>query len=179
MKQRLFIAAVIPDDIKEFILTNLNLPSFYRKTKKENIHITLFFLGDTEVEKITAIIKSVDEILNLQESFDLEINSYGQFPDRGTAKIVYATGDKGLDKLKELAEEIRTGMKIHGFSDNKEFKYHLTAARLNESGVLNRKLILPVLGSKKEFSLNEICLFKSTLLKSGPVYEILKKWNLK
>lgn len=59
------------DDHKE---TNLNW------TPKDNFHVTLLFLGDTDDEKIPSLIANMQPIAEKHASFKLKIRGIGGFP---------------------------------------------------------------------------------------------------
>ncbi len=177
MKHRLFIAVKIPDEIQNKIIKSISIPKNFKIIKPENLHVTILFLGDTDEETIPQINKTLQEISNKFESFNLEISGFGQFPSNGYPRIIYITGDKGKQELSLLAEEIRNKMKPLGYIDDKNFEYHVTVARMKFKSP--EKAILPPLDTKYNFKTDKIILFKSELKPEGPIYIPLWIGNLK
>ena len=169
MKVRLFIAIPIPDDIREEIINNTKLDGNFRITKKENLHITVLFLGDTDESRIPEITEQIKDAIKNFKSFEAEISSFGQFPPKGYPKIIYVSGDRGSEKLAELADNIRNNLKKLGFYDDKPFKYHVTVARPRERSFTG-SITLPELKNKLCYKVEKVVLYKSDLRPGGPVY---------
>ncbi|MBN2545133.1 MAG: RNA 2',3'-cyclic phosphodiesterase [Spirochaetes bacterium] len=177
MKQRLFIAIPIPSNVKSELIGKIKLPTGFKITRPENIHITLLFLGDTSDEVIPQIINIMEKSLSDKKIFELSIESLGQFPERGYPNIIFATGKKGLGDLMKLADDLRIQLGKKGFKDNKPFKYHITVAR--KKFMESHDFIMPEIKLDHTFKVNEVILYKSDLQPSGPVYTDLKVINLK
>ncbi len=141
MKQRLFIAVPIPENIKNELINNTKLPDNFRLTHSQNLHNTILFLGETDEVNIHEIIKKLEESIKSHHSFDLEISKYDQFPPSGYPKIIFLTGENGKNKLFNLANDIRDKLKKIGFKDDKSFKYHITIAR--QKFKTDEKITLP------------------------------------
>ena len=171
MKQRLFIAIPIPEQIKNKIINITKLPRNFRLTKSDNIHITILFLGDTDENSITDITDKLNESLRYCNSFELEISKYDQFPSGGYPRIIFLTGNNGKNKLLYLANDIRTKLKKIGFSDKKSFKYHITIARQKFKD--DEPIRLPEINDPINFYVNKVILYKSDLKPGGPVYTSL------
>lgn len=168
MKIRSFIAIPLDDGIKEKILKNLDINNDYKITKKENLHITMLFLGDIEEKDISLIEKELEAITNKTKKFNLEISRFGQFPPTGIPRIIYVTGENGKEKLYKMGEEIKVSMQKIGFKDNKGFKYHVTVARAKKWA--NMKIELPEIKDKLEALVDKIELYRSDLTANGPIY---------
>ncbi len=177
MKQRLFIAVSVPENIKKDLLAKISLPPGFKITRPENLHITVLFLGDTPEEEMPEIIRLLEKSLSDQKCFDLAIDSFGQFPERGFPAIIFVTGKNGKAELINLAGKIREPLEKIGFKDNKPFKYHITVARnkFREKAEFKPAQI-PV---NYTFKVAEVILYKSDLQPAGPVYSALKVIKLK
>jgi RNA 2',3'-cyclic 3'-phosphodiesterase len=177
---RLFLAIPIPEEVKFEFLNEIKLPDCYRKTAVQNIHITLFFFGETQDNKIEGMIRDLDDLFTGYKSFDIEINSSGKFPENGFPRIIFLTGEKGRKDLEILSGKIRNIAKKSGFHDSKGFKYHITVARLNEKAAIKSgpSFRMPVLSKAMTFDAGKIILYKSVLTGSGPVYSSIKEWIL-
>ncbi|HUS49948.1 MAG TPA: 2'-5' RNA ligase family protein, partial [Candidatus Paceibacterota bacterium] len=75
-RQRVFIAINLPEDIKKKLTDYQEkwpeLP--IRWTKKDNIHITLFFLGYLNNEEIVEVCKMTKEVASRRSSFFVNLN---------------------------------------------------------------------------------------------------------
>jgi len=171
MNFRLFIAIPLPENIKEEILNNTNLSNNYRITNKDNLHITLFFLGDKEENIIPKIKKIIDNIAKNQKAFPIELSNFGKFPLKGYPKIIYLTGDEGKNEIIDIADQLRKELKKHNITDDKDFNFHITVGRLKYK--TNDFIKLPVLNNKIKFTVDRIILYKSDLKPQGAVYTIL------
>ena len=176
MSKRLFIAVPIPEDVKERLMNDINLPDNFKKTAKENLHITLLFLGDTNKSLVPQLSSILSNILSSLNAFQLSICRTGQFPPKGEPNIIYVTGDEGQRSLVELAELVRNRLELLDFSDNKKFKYHITVGRLKFSG--NDQVILPQLTQEYHFKVDRVILYESILKPDGPEYIELWKGYL-
>jgi 2'-5' RNA ligase len=168
MADRLFIAIPLPENIKENIIKTIDFPDNFKITKKDNLHITVLFLGDTEASKHGIIINTLNNVLKNHAPFYLEISKFGQFPQRGYPRIIYLTGIIGLDKLKKLADDIREKFREIGFTDDKHFEYHVTVAR--QKYYKNNEIKLPEIIVSHNFKVESVVLYKSELKPEGPIY---------
>lgn len=176
---RTFIALEIPDNVKEKIFLSLNEErKKWRGVKwveKENLHITLKFLGEVKEEKIPLISKVLDEVSERFKSFRLSLNVLGAFPTLKNPRIFWI-GISPEEKVKEIFEFIEKKLKKLGFEKEKrEFHPHITVARVKKRGNFN-------IGEKKlgdGFEIKEVILFKSELRPEGPLYTPLKRVRLK
>ncbi|GIW22207.1 MAG: RNA 2',3'-cyclic phosphodiesterase [Candidatus Sericytochromatia bacterium] len=129
--------------------------------KKDNIHLTLFFFGNIEEEKIKLIIEIIKKI----KFQDIEL--YG-------TKIIYLPNPKKVSVialkfetnnfLDEIINEYDKEIYNLGFKRDKKFLPHITIARV--------KNIIPLFNYKDKIKIciNNIKLFKSELTQQGAVY---------
>ena len=82
MRHRTFIAINLPEEIKEKLAEyQLKWPELpCRWTKKENLHITLIFLGYLSDEELLNLSKITKEVAKRHPVFSLNLNKiyYGQ-----------------------------------------------------------------------------------------------------
>jgi 2'-5' RNA ligase len=151
-----------------------------KKPSKNHIHLTLKFLGDTEINLISEIKSALEQIKFT--SFNLLFNSTGAFPTKKRPRILWIGISQGQDKLKLLSNQINEVLNELGIEkDHREFKAHLTLARVK------RPISQPlrILNGFYQFSYGEelipnftspvtkFILKKSTLTPNGPIYEDL------
>lgn len=182
MKKRLFIAINIPESIKEKIhdlfLSKISDENF-KTVKKENLHITLLFLGYVQEEKIQGIEKSLKEISESRKSFELALSGLGQFNNR-----VVWIGCRGeySAEAEKLAKAIHAKLNFH----DEKFHSHLTIARKRKKDCTESKksvadLLHKLSSSSKEFNenfkVNSFELMESFLSGKGS-YKVIKSFKL-
>jgi len=177
---RTFISINIPEEIKkEIIEIQKKLPEFKgKKTAKENLHLTLKFLGETEEGKIKSVREKLEKI-NFQE-FNIQINSIGIFDNRNSRryprKIILWLHLKNCENLQRKIDESLKEL----FTPEKRFMSHLTIARINS--LEDKKDFLKKLKSieipKIKFSADRFFIMKSELERTGPKYSVIEEFLL-
>ena len=179
---RCFIAIDLPDGVKK----EMNRVSDKIKSSKavkgsfvdkKNLHLTLKFLGELSEEKIEQVKKCLSDII--LGRFDCHTGQTGVFPAPEYVKTVWIelNGD-GVMYLKGLVDNKlnEVGIKV----DDKEFKSHITLARIR--GVREKEQfmnLLSELGMKKMvFPVDKFYLMKSELTREGPIYKVLEEFKL-
>ncbi len=187
---RLFIAIELPEMVREPLADSLKDSVIIKKkkarlTSKENLHITLKFLGDVQQDKRGDLQAAIANSVGGIGPFELKIHSGGVFPAIKKPRILWA----GFDISKELSvlvNNLENEFEKIGFSkDLKPFQPHITLARIPE----DISTIIPV--EKDEiiqnlekidlppFTVNKISLMKSILLPGKPEYQVISTQNLK
>lgn len=175
MSSRLFIAIPLAEEVKDFIRENIALPDNYKITKSENLHITLQFLGDVEDEGVGEIKEALTGAIRDVNSFSLSIDRLGCFKRDEIPSLIYYTGSKGAKELKNMATRLRESLAPLGFKEKKQFKYHITIARLKYGRGHYR---VPRLSTKIDFKVDRVNLYSSTLTPEGPIYRIISEEKL-
>jgi len=172
---RTFIAIELPPPTKEKIA---QVQQVFKEcdlaikwVKPENIHLTLKFLGNIKEDQLPEIKNVITEVAKKNKSLKAQFTDFGFFPNERKPRVFFiATSYQDL--LKSIAQELEERLKDIGFKAEHRFKSHLTLARiksLENIDCLKRKCKEVEL--TEEFAINEIILFKSTLTRSGPIYE--------
>ncbi|MCK4730396.1 MAG: RNA 2',3'-cyclic phosphodiesterase [Candidatus Aenigmarchaeota archaeon] len=174
---RAFIAINLPDRIKDKILemTKEFQEKGIRKVGKQNLHLTLKFLGDVnekKVEEIMQILKTVDCV-----KFEVSLKNMGFFPNESFIKVVWLGIENGRNELIELQKQIDQKLEKYGFKPEKNYEPHFTIARVKS--IKDKKEFLDKMKEIKfedNFSVSNFELMESKLSPSGPVYrELLTK----
>ncbi|MEM2175107.1 MAG: RNA 2',3'-cyclic phosphodiesterase [Candidatus Micrarchaeia archaeon] len=169
---RCFIAIDIPEDLKEKINEfQSDLEKMFKNkikfVEKENLHITLKFLGEInekELEKLKRILESIKF-----SPFKVRLKEIGFFPDEKFIRVIWIGGFSD-GKLEEISKIINEKLKKENFYFDERFSPHLTIGRVKEKidiTKINREIDFG------EFTVKEIKLKKSTLTQEGPIYEDL------
>jgi 2'-5' RNA ligase len=183
MTDRLFVALHIPENIVEKIISirdeiypNDNTIKWEPKFK---LHITLKFLGDTQNDLIPEICKQLENTVKEFSKLHLCFELFGIFKRKGVPKIVYA-GLNNNKTLQEIVDKINIDLNLLGFEkEDRKFNPHLTLLRIKGRENLENIFSFDNYKIEKiEFVRSKISLFKSTLLKSGSVYNTIKSFEL-
>jgi RNA 2',3'-cyclic 3'-phosphodiesterase len=180
---RAFIAVACPEDAKaELSRAAERMKSLgdMKIVEKENIHLTLRFLGEFEESKVTDVICALDSVRK-QGGFDVCIKGLGSFPGPGSPRVLWAGAQKGDKELRELHEEIEKAITPLGFPADERFASHYTIARVKY--LKDKAGLKELLAEYKEhvfgcFRAESFYLMKSELRRSGPVYSVVKEFPL-
>ena len=131
MKKRLFIAIPLPEDIRQvFAAYREDYPNLKaRWTAEENLHITLYFCGDTDEKKIPALIESLGKI-NFHP-FEMDFQKILFAPPGRPPRMVWAQFE-GSKEFADLTREIYEAAKNFASAPEKPHENstpHVTLAR--------------------------------------------------
>lgn len=179
---RTFIAIELPEHVRAEVfhkLEKIQEGGLVRGSfvEKENLHLTLKFLGEMGEEKIKEVIKKLGEIK--MAKFSCETGKIGFFPSEDYARVIWI--DMISEEIKKLQQEIENKLAEIGIKkDDREFTSHVTIARVKE--VKNKDVFhekIKKLSIKKEkFIVDKLLLIKSELTRNGPVYKKIKEFGL-
>lgn len=173
--KRVFVAINLPDEIKDKLVKwqevhkNFNV----RWTKKNSLHITLYFIGWVEEEKIKNISLQLKAIADNYRSFDIYLTEITVGPDKKGPRIIWANGFLA-DELKNLQISIASAVKdFANKTENRPFRPHLTLAR-NKGRIKFFKEDIDL-----KFRVESFELMESRLLKDGAEYRVIESFKLK
>ncbi len=182
MNNRLFVALELSREAKEFIYNLLHGIDPQGKIRWESLgklHITLKFLGQTNLDKTEEIKSLLEKFVVGKEPLSLELNRFGFFKRNKIPKVLWA-GFSENETLKKYFSELENGFSEIGFEpENREFHPHVTLKRLkgNEDKIIVEKF-LTLRFEPFAFTADTITLFKSELKPSGSIYKALNKYKL-
>lgn len=180
---KLFIALPVEqkviDNVFNTILKEKN-SGLIRWEKKENIHITLKFIGDTNEIITDEIIKVLDKIAISYSSFNLTTEKFGAFYRNKKPAILWL-GFYENNTLNKLQNDIENNLELIGIKkEERKFHSHVTLLRVkNERDEEVTKNILTKKIEEIEYKINEFYLIKSILTPQGSIYKKLKTFKLK
>ena len=144
-------------------------------TKKENLHLTLKFLGsltNKEVEKIKGKLRKVNF-----NKFFCKVGKAGFFYKGNKIRIIWV--DLLSNELNKLQKKIENS--ILNLGDHKNFNSHITIFRVKS--VSNKRRLVEEVSEidfkNLNFKVREFVLMKSELKKQGIRYRILDRFKLK
>jgi 2'-5' RNA ligase len=173
---RLFIAVELSSEARdsiEKIKVDFNLLRGIRFVEKNNIHITLKFLGEVEEEMIPEMISALQKVKF--KPFKLSLSEIGVFPNENNMRVLWVDA-KPAEPLAELKKRI--DLALPGARDSHPFKNHITIARITtgnteEIKAINNQIIKSKI-EPQEFTIKKFVLYSSTLSSEGPIYEMIK-----
>jgi 2'-5' RNA ligase len=169
---RLFVAIDLPEMVKDQLDTlQARIPTA-RWVRRQQIHLTLFFLGETErIQEIKDALASVKA-----PPFALTLAGVGRFPKRHRQPPrVLWVGIDDEPALAHLHQKVTAVLAERGFkSENRPFSPHLTLARLKTREPLPE--VDTFLNHHSAFRvaaipIHEFVLFSSVLAPQGARYE--------
>ena len=171
---RAFVAVSLPDEVSGRLEEYINTlrPLFrVRWVRREQMHITLKFLGELEPEVIDDVKEALTPLKHF-EPFRIELDTLGAFPNFRNANVLWLSGSKGAKELGLLSRKVNNVL-LDGAGlepDAKKFRAHLTIARLKgetvSEKIINGLGTLPLLN----WVCSELVLMRSVLTPQGPIY---------
>ncbi len=135
MKKKIFIAINLPEKIKKDLVSYQEKIDGYfddfspiKWTRKDNLHITMFFVGFVEYDELVEIFNRIEKSVEDLEPFKVELDSITYGPLGKTPKMIWVNGKKipsiveANRKLEEVLFEIRP--------TEHEFTPHITLGRI-------------------------------------------------
>ncbi len=184
--KRLFIALALPDETKlafEPILKEFT--KIYPAIKwcyNTNLHLTLHFLGDIEIEKIEQINLAMQFFSGKFGPFKFQFGNLGAFPNLRQPRIFFLDclqiGSKSVGKFQQvLGDKLE---KINLNIDRRSWRPHLTLGRSKSEVPVDISRLKTIISQAPiaEFTIEEYVLFGSKLTSNGPVYNVISKYNL-
>jgi 2'-5' RNA ligase len=150
-------------------------------TNIDNIHITLAFLGDTQECTIDEIFPVLSKKCSGYGSFQLILSGCGVFRSFSDPRIIW-TGIQPSDELTGLYSSIISGLKELNIKlEDRPYNPHLTVGRIkhiNDIRILESLIVKYKNTELQKVNADEVILYESILLPTGPLYKPLAKFSL-
>jgi 2'-5' RNA ligase len=168
---RAFIAVEVSDELREMLAElqkQLSLDGV-KLVEKENLHLTLHFLGEIDEGMKEKVIKAMDK-LNCKK-FEMSCEGVGAFPSKNYIRVIWVGVE--APELKQIYEQLGTEFARLGFKQE-QFSPHITLARVKF--LKDKEKLAEFLEENEQVEVGEckvegVFLKKSTLTPKGPVYE--------
>ncbi len=175
---RLFVAAILPESLKDILheqLKNFEHPDI-RFLPQQNLHLTLFFIGNVPVSSIESIKTTIRNIAQEHKPFTLQFAQTEPGPHTRKPRLIWARFDPhpAFEQLnKELTEQLST----HSSSSKKPLP-HITLARFRKDKPAPKNLTAIISKDPVELAVNAISLWQSELSSPHPIYKVLHSYPL-
>lgn len=176
---RLFLALDAPEPVGRVLATLATPLPGVAWTPPERLHLTLRFLGDTPVERISALRERLRALR--VAGFLLPVEGLGVFPSHGHPRVLWCGVGRGHPHLHQLRQRVDDSILALGLeADLKSFQPHFTLARV---GPANPAAIAQWLHQHREFAappfrVERLCLYASELQPTGAVHRLLEDFPL-
>ncbi len=166
---RLFVALPLPDAVAQSLFLVQSGLHNARWRKRENLHITLRFIGEVE----NHIAAEIDDMLSAIKApgFDVQLHGMGSFGGRNPHSVWAGVApDQGLNHLQRKIEAAlqRIGLP----PEQRKFKPHVTLGKLRATprqDIINY-LADHALFSTASFTVKDFTLYSSHLSPNGSLY---------
>ncbi len=175
---RLFIAVPLPDTVTDQFADLQQPIDWLRWQDRNQLHITLKFLGETDPERVPEINQNLSQIQ--LPAFSMTIKGFGYFPKDKQPRVLWSGIDnnQSLQKLQQSVEQTCTDI---GFdAEGRPFKPHITIARIDGG---SKRDVMSFINQHKKFSIpdvpvDEFVLYESKLSSEGATHIRKKSFNL-
>jgi RNA 2',3'-cyclic 3'-phosphodiesterase len=184
---RVFCAIEIPTEVRNSVLEHANrlreaAPEVQASwSKLENIHLTMKFFGNVELDKISKISKAADKVARSFSPIRIRVHGTGAFPKHGPARVLWIGLNDPASKLIDLQKEFDDECVAAGFvAEERAFHPHLTVARLRSPQGARR--LREIHGETKfeaaDFTVTGLTVFRSELSSKGSRYTAISEHPL-
>lgn len=149
-------------------------PVDLRWVAPENLHITLWFIGNVDHARASAIRSALDRPF-ATAAFDLPVGGCGVFPRSGPPRVIWI-GTQAAAEMSRLYGEVRDRLLPLGFEEERRpYSAHVTIARVREAraGRELRELLGRTPAVCGVSRVTAVTLFLSRLSPKGAAYEPL------
>jgi len=158
------------------ILSSLqSLGGDLKPVERENIHLTLKFLGNVSAPRLGEVKSSLQQVIF--SAFTAEIKGAGAFPNLNHMNVVWVGVNEGWSQVEQIYEQVEKLLSGLGFRrEHRPFSPHITIARVRSGR--KRDAVASFLQRLTEESfgtitVDKIRLKQSILSSSGPKYSTL------
>lgn len=183
---RLFIGIKLPENsIAELYSLQDLLRKKVRKGRfpsKNNLHLTLQFLGETSESKVEDIIRLLQAVAKVNSPFKLSFNAHlGSFGHKNLVRVVWVGVEGDVATLLQLQTNIVENMQELGVpAESRGYHPHITLAR--DVDFIDKDFLLDQgrgefdIGSC--FNIDHFCLLSSNVEQGRRIYNIVETFKL-
>lgn len=175
---RLFTAIEVPDDLKKKIIALPNLKlDFKSRSRPDDLHITLKFLGDVDASLLT-VIEDTLENMKKPKAFGMAVSGLGVFGKKDKA-VLYADVESKR-QISLLAENVAQKLVMAGLTlEQKPYMPHVTIARLKDDRNFEAYKKQHERSIHAQWTVSAFHLMRSAVKEDGEkCYSIVQTYNL-
>ena len=176
---KLFLAVDLPEEVKQKLEHQVQEfkreHAYYSWVPTKNYHITVYFLGEFDKQKVEQVQQRISDMLYDKEAFYMYSLEPGVFIDK---RITVYLGFQRQKQLEEIEEAISGDL---GAKHNYKYTPHLTLARWkipSKQQYFHLKNKLDELELDIEFPVTHLTLYQSVQTSDTPTYIEVAKFPL-
>ena len=175
---RLFVASTLTDDIKALLQIQAQLyrnPAV-RIIPEQNLHLTLFFIGNTPASNLETIKESVQQTAKDHSAFNLNYLCTEPGPNPSAPRLIWARFVQHPE-FEKLSRHLATVLSQVQNARQKPIP-HITLARYKKDTPLPHQIRVQHADPGLSINVNSISLWQSELASPHPVYRVLETYAL-
>lgn len=155
-----------------------------RWVPEQNLHLTLWFLGEVSDARSAAVLDALQAPVAIQP-FDLHLAGAGAFPPSGDPRVLWMGVARGTEQLSRAHDEIGARLVPWGFAaEGRPYSAHLTLARVKEpphgaARTAIRDILRDEAADSGVCRVTALTVFRSRPAPAGAVYERVLRVPLK
>ena len=149
--------------------------------RKDQMHLTLAFLGDTEENIIPDLVTGIETVMNAHHSFKLTLSGLGVFRNIHDPRVIWigCQSEKEFQEIKSETDKMLTTLEFE--VEDRPFAPHLTLGRIKFMRHLNH--LGQLIGVYRDTvfhseNVGKVVLYESKLTTDGPEYYPVHKFSL-
>jgi len=187
---RAFIAIELSEELKVSLarlqeLIKLGSESYVKWVDPQGMHLTLKFLGNISVDKVSAISEAIAEVARSVAPFRLELTESGAFPNTKAPRVAWVGLGGDLESLLRLQRGIDQALIPLGFPpEARAFSPHLTLGRVRDQATpqerrrLGERVASLEVQGQPSLYVDRVSLMRSQLTSKGAIYSRLSAAEL-
>jgi len=187
---RAFVAVKVSDQIATGLiewqsqLRRRRPSAFVRWSTREQLHITLAFLGNVACDRLPALLAAVGGACQGAGVMHLAVNSLGVFPSPARPRVIWAGLCGDVTALCDLQQRVASATAGFGeHTEEREFHPHVTLGRVSSKAPRDQAAVAEVMRSVSapqvgHWQAQSVFLIRSRLEPSGAVYTNLGEFPL-
>ncbi|WP_442507313.1 RNA 2',3'-cyclic phosphodiesterase [Novipirellula sp. SH528] len=155
-----------------------------RWVPKDNLHLTLKFLGEVDNVEVPQVCKIIRNVTKDFEPFDLDFAGAGAFPNLDRPRVLCVHIDDPTDSLSRIVARLEKELAEIGFKpEPRDYVPHLTLGRTKggsrrASGDVIERVKAHAEKKLGEMNVDTVELIASFLEKQGPSYQVMDTIDL-
>ncbi len=150
-----------------------------RWTRRENLHVTLKFLGDVEDAELPGVCEVAAGLAASTAAFEFTLGRVLSVPPAGHMRMVWTEILDPTGRMTALADSYNNAYAARGYkNDHRGFRPHLTLGRVkggrNVPALRGAIAELPAFDLDAQYA-DEVVVYASELTRDGPLYTVLSR----